>query len=277
MTTFLTFVFILSTALAYPQSRSDATDINGNVYQTVIIGEQEWFAENLRVTKYQNGDPIPTGLSNNEWANTTSGAYAIYDNDDDMLEVYGKLYNWYAVDDPRGLCPEGWHVPSNDDWTQLVNYLIVQGFPNSGIANSAGNALKSCRQINSPLGGDCDTEEHPRWDSHDTHSGFDEFGFSALPAGARQSNGTFSVIGEIGHWWTSTEDSSDNAWRRMMINYGGLVYTLSVEKTIGFSIRCVRDATDEPGTAELYLEAQPETAGHCHGCWSTSRRRSCEH
>jgi len=164
------------------------TDIDGNVYQTVIIGDQEWMAENLRVTKYNNGDAIPTGFSNEDWDNTTNGAYAIYphgsidelDSDAEVVSVHGKLYNWYAAKDSRGLCPTGWHLSSDDDFTQLVDYVVAQGFPNEwNNPNGAGNALKSCRQDGSPLGGECDTSEHPRWSSHSTHYGFDEFGFSA--------------------------------------------------------------------------------------------------
>ncbi len=108
------------------------TDIDGNTYNTTFIGGNEWMAENLRVTKYNNDDAIPTGLSNAYWFNTTQGAYAIYphgsinglDSDAEVVAAYGKLYNWHAVDDERGLCPAGWSVPGDDDWTQLVDYLM---------------------------------------------------------------------------------------------------------------------------------------------------------
>ncbi len=225
-------------------------DVDDNVYQTVIIGNQEWMAENLRVTRYNNGDAIPTGLSDEDWEDTTAGAYAIYphadvdgiNSDADMVEAYGKLYNWFAVDDSRGLCPEGWHVPNVADWTQLVNYVVAQGYPNSSHnPNGAGNALKSCRQVDSPLGGDCDTSEHPRWDSFGTHYGFDEFGFSALPGGARWFNGGFFGIGYRGYWWSSTEPSSTSAWYRGVLSSAGDVYRNASHKDFGFSLRCVRD------------------------------------
>ena len=219
------------------------TDIDNNVYQTVIIGNQEWMAENLRVTRYNNEGDIPTGLNNAAWGSTTSGAYAIYNNDEDMLEAYGKLYNWYAVDDERGLCPEGWSVPSDADWTALVNYVVSQGYPNEwDNINGAGNALKSCRQVDSFLGGECNTSEHPRWNSHGTHYGFDEFGFSALPGGGRWSNGSFSNVGGWGFWWSATENSGTDAWYRYMNSGGGDAgrYHLGY-KTFGFSIRCFRD------------------------------------
>ena len=216
------------------------TDIDGNVYQTVIIGNQEWMAENLRVSRYNNGNAIPTGLSDGEWGSTTSGAYAIYNNSNDMLEAYGKLYNCYAVDDERGLCPEGWSIPGDDDWTALVNYVVSQGFPNSNVINGAGNALKSCRQVDSPLGGDCDTSEHPRWNSHGTHSGFDEFGFSALPGGSRYASGNYGSIGVLGYWWSSSEVSSANAWFRYVGSASGSVVRHIYDKRFGFSVRCFR-------------------------------------
>ena len=217
-------------------------DIDGNEYKTVKIGDQIWMAENLRVTKYNNGDPIPTGLSDDDWGDTTEGVYAIYNNSDYMLEAYGKLYNWYAVDDDRGLCLEGWSVPSDADWTQLIDYVVDQGYPNElDNPDGAGNALKSCRQVDSDLEGDCDTSEHPRWDSHSTHYGFDEFGFSALPGGNRRTNGSFNGIGRYGGWWSSTEGSSAHAWNRAMYRSDGNVNRSNGNKANGFSLRCVRD------------------------------------
>ncbi|TVQ87846.1 MAG: hypothetical protein EA393_09975 [Bacteroidetes bacterium] len=218
------------------------TDIDGNEYTSVIIGEQEWMAENLRVSKYNNGDSIPTGLNNSEWINTTEGAFSIYNNDETLLEAYGKLYNWYAVDDERGLCPVGWYVPSEDEWAELLNYAQAQGFPNNNITNGVGNALKSCRQIASPLGDDCETSEHPKWLSHITHYGFDEFGFSALPGGYRGSN-IGSDLSKRGIWWSSTEISSESALSRrvtILHNYSYVVPS-NASKLFGFSLRCVKD------------------------------------
>jgi len=226
------------------------TDIDGNEYLTVIIGDQEWMAENLRVTNYNNGDPIPTGLSNDEWGSTTEGAYAInsHENADginspeEMVEAYGKLYNWYAVADTRGLCPQGWSVPSDNDWTRLVDYVVAEGFPNeSANLNGAGNALKSCRQINSPLVGRCNTTEHPRWISDSDHYGFDEFGFSALPGGARYDGGFFTTVGSIGSWWSATKFSDSSAWSRAMRSYYGTVSRHSLGMINGYSVRCIKD------------------------------------
>ena len=241
-----------NTSLTAVFEEGSLVDIDLNVYQAVNIGNQEWMAENLRVTRYNNGDAIPTGLSDDEWANTTAGAFAVYDHNGwntdginspwEMVEAYGNLYNWYVVNDSRGVCPEGWRVPSDDDWTQMVDYVVAQGYPNEWEdPNGAGNALKSCRQEDHPDGGNCDTSEHPRWGSHDIHSGFDEFGFSGLPGGCRRYDGSYSWIGKYGYWWTSTEQSSLSAWRQLMFYEYSPVFRFQYHKTYGLSLRCVRD------------------------------------
>jgi uncharacterized protein (TIGR02145 family) len=217
---------------------STLADVDGNIYNTVLIGSQCWMKENLKTTKYRNNTPIEyPGSNNSTWQNNTTGAYAWYENDISWKDSYGALYNWHAVNNANGLCPTGWHVPSDAEWTQLVDYVVSQGFPTNG----TGNAFKSCRKVNSPLGGACNTSEHPRWDSHSTYHGFDTFGFSALPGGLRSANGSFLNVGNFGYWWSSTEDSSAAAWRRAMAyNFGGVNRGSSYE-TDGFSARCLRD------------------------------------
>ncbi len=226
-------------------STPTVTDTDGNVYNTVLIGDQCWMKENLRTTKYRNGTTIENPTGNSDWQNNTTGAYAWYENDISWKDSYGALYNWHAVNNTSGLCPTGWHVPSDAEWTQLVNYMVAQGFPNINVTNGAGNALKSCQQVNSPLGGDCNTTEHPRWKEDDwsgyNHHGFDEFGFSALPGGYRSTYGSFNVIGHNGGWWSSTEYPSTNAWGRGMGYSHGGVSRYGSNKTGGFSVRCLRD------------------------------------
>ncbi len=232
------------------------TDFDGNEYQTVTIGDQQWMAENLRVTHYRNGDEIPTGLSDQEWQNTTSGATAIYDHNDwraegvassvEMVDAYGKLYNWFAVDDPRGLCPDDdWRVPTDEDWTELMEYLEEVGFPNSNEQHGAAYALKSCRQVDASAGGDCDTSQHPRWEAAPTwidgYPGFDEFGFSALPGGLRGVTGEYAYLGTHGRWWSSTEHTVNNALFQVMVLSNGDIDRLNLSKKSGFSVRCVRD------------------------------------
>ncbi len=226
-----------------PGEPAPVTDIDGNVYATVIIGNQEWMAENLKTTKYRNGTSIDyPGENKPAWQSNTTGAYAWYNNDVAWKDSYGALYNWHAVNNSNGLCPTGWHVPSDAEWTEMVDYVVSQGYPNSDVVNGTGNALKSCRQVSSPLGGDCATSDHPRWNSTSTtHYGTDEFGFSALPGGDRYANGTYLNLGIYGFWWSSTEYYTTNAWMRYLGNDYGSVYRSSYYKGGGFSVRCVRD------------------------------------
>ncbi len=210
------------------------TDIDGNVYNTVQIGNQCWMKENLKTKTYQNGTAIPNVTDDNFWSNLTSGAYVWYDNDITWKDSYGALYNWWATIDPNGLCPTGWHVPSHDEWTDLTDYIGGAGYPH-------GDELKSCRQVTSPLGGGCNTSEHPRWSQPWTHWGTDEYGFSGLPGGYRYSSGYFLTIGYHGHWWSSTESSSSDAIV-LGLNYDyGYVSGGALNKHYGFSVRCLRD------------------------------------
>ncbi len=238
-------------------SAQTVKDIDGNVYNTVKIGNQEWMAENLRVTRYNNGDNIPGGLSNEDWSNTKEGAYAIYphdggywderpiegiNSDDEMVASYGKLYNWFAIDDPRGLCPQGWSIPDSADWTQLMNYLMIeydyQNYLLISTANGVGNALKSCRQVNSPLDG-CNASEHPRWNSDSIYYGFNQVGFSALPAGIRRHEGRFNGIGFVFSMWSAPDDNI--AWcRHIYFNSGHIARSFSWSKSEGYSVRCLK-------------------------------------
>jgi uncharacterized protein (TIGR02145 family) len=194
-----------------------ATDIDGNTYTSIIINGQEWMQQNLAVTKYRNGDPIPTGLSNTTWQNTTNGAYAIYNNDAANNTLYGKLYNWYAVNDSRGLCPTGWHVPSDAEWTTLETNL--------GGSSVAGGKMKATTGWNSPNTG-----------------ATNESGFTGFPGGYRDTNGSYLFIGFIGHWWSSAENDSNNAWGRKLYYSNSTVLRISLaNKRDGFSVRCVRD------------------------------------
>jgi len=241
------------------------TDIDGNVYNTVLIGEQCWMKENLKTTTYRNGTPVPNVTDGEEWTNLITGAYSWYGNLIEWKESYGALYNWYATIDPNELCPEGWHVPSWAAWTQLINFAVSQGYPNNwNDPNGAGNALKSCRQLDSPLGGGCNTTEHPRWSAHGTHHGFDAFGFSALPGGYRTSNGQFAYLWGYGGWWSSTETIPISAWNHHMYHYESNVIMYSYFKEYGFSVRCMKDEIP-PTTYQLTLEAVPSDAGTVSG------------
>ena len=192
------------------------TDIDGNTYTSIIINGQEWMQQNLAVTKYRNGDPIPTGLSNTTWQNTTSGAYAIYNNDAANNNLYGKLYNWHAVNDSRGLCPTGWHVPSDAEWTTLETNL--------GGSSVAGGKMKATTGWNSPNTGATNSS-----------------GFTAFPGGYRDGNGSYSDIGVYGLWWSSSENDSASAWiRSLYYDYSGVIRNGTTKRS-GYSVRCVRD------------------------------------
>jgi uncharacterized protein (TIGR02145 family) len=191
------------------------TDVDGNSYNSVAIGTQCWTQSNLKVSKYRNGNNISTGLSNSTWPNTTAGAYAIYDNSSVNDGLYGKLYNLYAVTDTRGLCPTGWHVPTDGEWTTLENHL--------GGSSVAGGALKSTGGWNSPNAGATNSS-----------------GFTAGPGGLRLNNGDFSFVGSFGMWWSSTL-SGTFAWNRRLNDYDGSVTRSNYNHTFGLSVRCLRD------------------------------------
>jgi len=212
------------------------TDIDGNVYNTVLIGSQCWWKENLKTTTYRNGTPVPNVTDGSAWESLTTGAYVWYNNDISWKDKYGALYNWFTTVDPNGLCPTGWHVPTHGEWTALTDYI-------GGTGASNGNKLKSCRQVNSPLGGGCNTSVHPRWeeDSWAGNYGTDDYGFSGLPGGYRLNDGAFGGIGGNGDWWSSTESSSSSAWSRFLVYNYGDVGVDDYSKRNGFSVRCLRD------------------------------------
>ncbi len=200
------------------------TDVDGNTYTTVTIGTQVWMKENLKVSKYRNGDLISTNLDNTSWQNTTSGAYAIYNNDAANNTTYGKLYNWFAVADPRGLCPAGWHVPSDAEWTTLENFL-------GGASVAAGGKMKSTGTIQASTG---------LWQDPNTGA-TNSSGFTAFPGGTRDFVGAFYNLGGTGFWWSSTENTSTFAWLRALSYYFANSSRVDDNKTYGFSVRCLRD------------------------------------
>ena len=194
------------------------TDIDGNVYNTVIIGDQVWMAENLKVTHYRNGDPVPNVTDDTDWKNLTTGAYCNYDNNTNNSATYGCLYNWYAVNDSRNIAPEGWHVPSNAEWQILINYL--------GGSSVAGGKMKETGTTH--------------WNSPNTGA-TNESGFSALPGGYRHRSGSYDSMGSGAPLWSSTEYDSGNAWARALSGNYSEVHHGNSTNLFGFSVRCVRD------------------------------------
>ena len=197
------------------------TDIDGNVYVTVQIRSQCWIQSNLKVSRYRNGDNISNNTENTAWSQTSTGAWCNYSNSSANDALYGKLYNWYAVNDSRGLCPTGWHVPSDGEWKTLTEFL----------GGESGAALKSTATQPTPGGW---IAQYPVV----TNSS----GFTGLPGGDRASGGGFGDLGYTANWWSSSDAGSRYAWFR----YLGYPYAPGGRNNndfhqSGFSVRCVRD------------------------------------
>ena len=176
----------------------------------VIIGAQVWMTKNLEVTTFRNGDPIPQAASNEAWELASKNKQPAWCYNG---EHYGKLYNWYAVNDPRGLAPEGWHVPTDQEWTALEKAL----------GKNPGKKMKST------------------WGWHNKGNGTNTSGFSGLPGGTRGYNGTFYFIGEYGEWWSASEDDTDSAFYRYLYYGNDVVSRDYLNKEKGLSVRCVKD------------------------------------
>lgn len=237
---------------------STVTDIDGHIYNTLLIGDQCWLKENLRVTRNPAGSSI------------TRYCYA---DDDDNCLIYGGLYNWNVMmngassssgnpSGVQGICPTGWHIPSDDEWLQLSDYI--------GGATLGGNRLKSCRQVNSPLGAACDTGVHPRWDENAAHWGTDNYGFSALPAGYRYGAGVYDKYGKTLYLWSSTERSTNtsDAYYRDIYHTASNIYRSWGSKSYNFSVRCVKDAGIEQ-TIDLENITIPDGTEQCYNALQT--------
>jgi len=208
------------------------TDNDGNVYPAVLIGNQCWMGANLRTTQYRDGSAIPNVTVNTTWAQLNTGAWSYYENNSSNNASHGKLYNWFAAVDPRGVCPLGWHVPTDAEWQLLESTL---GMPanelNSpgvrGELQNVGGMMKTTSAWNAPNAG-----------------ASNESGFSGLPSGARDgfSDGTFFNLGDRGYWWSSSEGDQLNYARYRSLSYFNAgVGRYSSHKRSGYCIRCVQD------------------------------------
>lgn len=229
------------------------SDIEGNIYKTVEIGNQTWMASNLRTRTYNDGTAIPI-LDDEAWAavdylTNPRASYGLYpheqinglDSDEEVMNAYGLVYNYFAVTHEKGICPTGWHVPSNDEIDTLLSNLSL------GL-DFAGRQLKSCRQVNSPLGGDCNVDEHPRWNFGSAdYYGTDDYGFSGLPAGYRTSSGSYTFLGTMTGIATSTIEfigPPHNIYATPNLRmdfFNDVVFREYWEPILGWSVRCVKD------------------------------------
>ncbi len=213
-------------------------DADGNIYNTVKIGTQVWMAENLKTTKYNDGTPITNVKEDKEWGNLTTGAYCNYDNLNRNAEIYGRLYNWHAVNTGK-LTPEGWHVPSEEDWTILQNYLISNGYNFDGSREEDKIAKSLCAKTNWKLLKGEESESLPGAPGVE-HGKNNSSGFSALPGGIRSRGGLFGSIGELSYWWSVNEGNANVAYVRYMYFTLNSFEFFSTEKEHGLSIRLVR-------------------------------------
>jgi uncharacterized protein (TIGR02145 family) len=198
-------------------SSSDFSEITAIITVGITIGSQVWMGKNLDVTNYRNGDPILQVVNPSDWAGLTTGAWCYFNNDPVNGTIYGKLYNWYAVNDTRGLAPSGWHIPTDIEWTTLGNILGA----------NPGAKMKSIGTAN--------------WTSPNTGA-TNSSGFTALPGGVRNSSGIFSFVGSFGNWWSSNEmTSTTNAWYRNLIYNNSLLGRSYGSKKLGYSVRLIKD------------------------------------
>jgi uncharacterized protein (TIGR02145 family) len=199
------------------QYGNGVTDVDGSTYQSVIIGEQEWMAENLRTSKYSDGTDITNVIEGYEWEDLNTGAWCHYDNNSDNDTTYGKLYNWYSVETSK-LCPTDWHVPTDADWTVLIDYLGANG--HNGTQVTALKAISG-------------------WSG--SENGTDDYGWNGLPGGVRFDYGGFHLVRSSGYWWSSSLHSGSNAWFRGLYLQSEEVDRDFSHKKDGFSVRCLRD------------------------------------
>ena len=188
---------------------------------TIQIGNQLWMEKNLNTSFYRNGDTIPYVTDATAWAGLTTGAWCYYNNDPANGEIYGKLYNWYAVKDSThgGLAPLGWHIPTDAEWTTLTTTL--------GGTSVAGGKMKMAGTT--------------RWTTPNTGA-TNSSGFAGLPGGGRYGLGTFNFFGGYGYWWSSTEGDTTNAWYRYLYyGFSNVDRFITINKAYGFSVRCLRD------------------------------------
>lgn len=192
-------------------------DIDGNVYKTIVIGTQTWMCENLKTTRYRNGDPIQNVRDRLIWRDLVTGAYCEYNFSDILAETYGYLYNWYAIVDNRNIAPLGWHVASMNEWETLLECVFESGYGDGYFLKESGTS---------------------HWASPNSAS--NSSGFTALPGGVLYDN--FGSLTELAFFWTSTESSPGyDAWMYYIVHDEGGFRIQTANYTSGASVRCIKD------------------------------------
>ena len=245
-------VFFGSFTTVYSQTLGNgAFDQDGNNYNTVVIGNQEWFQENLKTSKYSNGDVIPNVADNAQWSLLTTGAWANYNNDNLLNTIYGKLYNYYTISDTRALCPTGWRVPSDSDWNELALYLD----------SSANVTCVNCSQ-STTVGGMLKDSGILYWNTPNVGA-TNSSNFKSLPAGARYPQGNFNYLGYSSNYATSTQDVTGNYFFRNNVTINSALYKgIDTSQKGGLSIRCIKSANMEiiDSTNKINFHVYPNPA-----------------
>ena len=219
------------TEVSFTTDPLSVSDIDGNTYNVVRIGTQLWMAENIKTTKYNDGTAIPLVSDNTAWLALTTPGYCWYNNDVANKATYGSLYNWYTINTSR-LCPTGWHVPTDAQWTTLLDYLTNNGYGYGGSGNHIAKSMAATSGWT--------TSGTAGYVGNDQSSN-NSSGFTAIPSGIRDYVGSYSYVGGFSGWWSATQGSATNAWYRHLSYVASDVYSLNVDKRCGFSVRCVRD------------------------------------
>jgi uncharacterized protein (TIGR02145 family) len=209
-------IFILVITNNCRKDYGSVEDIDGNVYKTIVIGTQTWMCENLKTTRYQNGDPIQNVRDRLIWRDLVTGAFCDYNFSDILAATYGHLYNWYAIDDPRNIAPLGWHVASMNEWETLLEYVFETGYGDGYFLKESGTS---------------------HWASPNSAS--NSSGFTALPGGVLYDN--FGSLTELAFFWTSTDSSPGYAWMYYIVHDEGAFRVQTSNYNTGASVRCIKD------------------------------------
>lgn len=215
----LALVFVLGGSLTLSAQKAGETvkDVDGNEYKTVVIGSQTWFAENLKTTKYASGKAIPNVTDKTKWVDCKSAAYCWYDNNSSNKDEYGALYNWYVIN-TANICPNGWHVATDQDWTTLVNKI--------------GGEEKAAAKLR---------ETGTKHWKEEVEGASNEYGFNMLAGGFRDAYGNFTWQTIDAGYWTATGKTPSYAWNRTAFYYDQHINRHEIQKCFGYSVRCVKN------------------------------------